>query len=55
MADTLRVNASDELPLISIYDFHCDFHPPAEHMTKLRNFTKGEILGFSAFPFFHLN
>ena len=28
-----------------------DFHPPADHMTKLRNFTKGEIRESSAFPF----
>ena len=26
-----------------------DFHPLADHMTKLRNFTKEEILDFSAF------
>ena len=28
-----------------------DFRPPADYMTKLRNFTKGEIRQFSAFPF----
>ena len=28
-----------------------DFHPLADHMTKLRNFTKGEIREFSVFPF----
>ena len=32
-------------------DHECDFHPFADHMTKLRNFTKGEIHKFSAFPF----
>ena len=49
MVDTPRVNANDER------DFRCDFHPPAQHMTNIRNFTKGEIREFSAFPFFHLN
>ena len=29
----------------------CDFHPLAAHMTKLRNFTYGEMCEFSAFPF----
>ena len=28
-----------------------DFRPLADHMTKLQNFTKGEICEFSAFPF----
>ena len=28
-----------------------DFHPLADHMTKLRNFTKEENLDFSAFRF----
>ena len=28
-----------------------DFHPLADHMTKLRNFTKGENSDFSAFRF----
>ena len=28
-----------------------DFHPLPDHMTKLVNFTKGEIREFSAFPF----
>ena len=28
-----------------------DVHTLADHMTKLRNFTKGEIREFSAFPF----
>ena len=32
-------------------DHGCDFHPLADHMTKLRNFTKGEIREFSTFPF----
>ena len=27
------------------------FHPLADHMTKLRNFIKGEISEFSSFPF----
>ena len=32
-----------------------DLHPLADHMTKLRNFTKEENLDFSAFRFsFHL-
>ena len=29
----------------------CDFYPLANHMTRLTNFTKGEICEFSAFPF----
>ena len=41
MANTVRVNA----------DHRCDLHPLADHMTKLRNFTKGEIREFSAFQF----
>ena len=28
-----------------------DFHPLANHMTKLNSFNKGEICEFSAFPF----
>ena len=28
-----------------------DFHPLADHMNKLQNFTKGEIHEFSAFPY----
>ena len=28
-----------------------DFHPLTDHMTKLNNFTKGEIREFSVFPF----
>ena len=28
-----------------------DFRPPADYMTKLQNFTKGEICQFSVFPF----
>ena len=44
MVNTLRVKA----------DHGRDFHPFADHVTKLRNFTKGEIREFSAFPFsFH--
>ena len=39
--NTLRVNA----------DHGRDDHPLADHMTKLRNVTKGEIREFSAFPF----
>ena len=39
--DTLRVNA----------DHLLDLHPLADRTTKLRNFTKGEIREFSAFPF----
>ena len=27
-----------------------DFYPLADHMTKLRDFTKGEIREFLAFP-----
>ena len=41
MVNTLWVNA----------DHGPDFHPLADHMTKLQNFTKGEIREFSAFPF----
>ena len=41
MINTSRANA----------DHRRDFHPLADHMTKLRNFTKGEILEPSAFPF----
>ena len=37
----MRVNA----------DHGCDFHRLVDHMTKLRNFTKGEIHEFSVFPF----
>ena len=40
MVNTLRVNANHGR----------DFHPLADHMPKLRNFTKGEIREFSAFP-----
>ena len=35
---------------VPVPDFHIDFHLLAYHMTKLRNFTKGEIRDFSAFP-----
>ena len=38
MVNTVWVNA----------DHGCDFHPLDDHMTKLRNFTKGENLNFSA-------
>ena len=41
MVNTLRVNA----------DHGCEFHTLADHMTKLKNFTKGEILECSVFPF----
>ena len=41
MVNTLWVNA----------DHGCDFHPLNDHMTKLQNFSKGEIREFSAFPF----
>ena len=41
MANTLRVNA----------DHGRDFHPLVDHVTKLRNFIKGEIREFSAFKF----
>ena len=34
-----------------IADHGCDLHPLADHMTKLRNFTKEENSDFSAFPF----
>ena len=40
MVNTVRVNA----------DHGCDFHPLTDHMIKLRNFTKGKICEFSAFP-----
>ena len=39
--NTARVNA----------DLGRDFHPSADHMTKLRNVTNGEIREFTAFPF----
>ena len=41
MVNTMWVNA----------DHGCDFNPLADHMAKLRNFTKGEIRDFSAFKF----
>ena len=39
MVTTVWVNA----------DHGCDLHPLANHMTKLRNFTKEENCDFSAF------
>ena len=41
MVNTLQVKA----------DHGCDFHPLADRVTKLRNFTKVDIREFSAFPF----
>ena len=41
MVSTVRVNA----------DHGRDFNPLADHMTKIRNFTKGENRDFSAFRF----
>ena len=41
MVNTVRFNAD--------HDRH--FSPLADHMTKLRNFTKGENRDFSAFRF----
>ena len=41
MVSTMRVNANHGL----------DLHPLANQMTKLKNFTKGENLDFSAFLF----
>ena len=41
MANTMRVYAN----------LGSDFHPLANHMKTLRNFTKGEICELSAFPF----
>ena len=41
MVNTVRVNA----------DHGRDFHPLADHMTKLQNFTKAAICEFLAFPF----
>ena len=41
MESTVWVNA----------DHGRDFHPLADHMTKLKNSPKGEIREFSAFPF----
>ena len=32
-------------------DYGREFHPLADHMTSLRNFTTGEIRDLSAFPF----
>ena len=34
-----------------VADHRRNFHPLADHMTKLRNFTKGEIHEFSAVAF----
>ena len=46
MVSTMRVNA----------DHGRDFNPLADHMTKLKNFTKGKNRDFSAFRFsLHLN
>ena len=37
--------------IVRVYADHWrDFHPLADHMTKLRNFIKVEIREFSAFP-----
>ena len=41
MVNTVQVNA----------DHGHDFHPLADHMTKLNIFTKGDFREFSAFPF----
>ena len=41
MVNTVRVNA----------DHRRDFHPLADHMTKLRNFTKEGNRDFSAYRF----
>ena len=41
MVNTLLVNA----------DHGRHFHLLADHMTKFRNVTKGDVRGFSAFPF----
>ena len=41
MVNTVRVNA----------DHGCDFHPLADHLTKLKQIAKSEICEFSAFPF----
>ena len=41
IVNTARVNANHGR----------DFHPLADYMTKLQNFTKDEIRDFSAFPF----
>ena len=41
MVNTVQVNS----------DYGLDFRPLAERMTKLRNFTMGEIHEFSAFPY----
>ena len=41
MVNTVRVNANHG---------H-DFHSLTDHMTKLQNFTNGEIPEFSSFPF----
>ena len=41
MVNTVRVKASHGR----------DFHPLADYMTKLQNFTNGEIREFSAFSF----
>ena len=37
---------------VKVTDYHGrDLHPLADHMTKLRNFTKEQNHDFSAFPF----
>ena len=41
MVNTLSVNV----------DHGCEFHPLADHMTKIQNFAKGEIRKFLAFLF----
>ena len=41
MVNTVRVNANHGR----------DFNPLADHMTKLRNFNKGEIVIFQHFDF----
>ena len=39
---------------IRMYDDHGrDFHPLTDHMTMLRNYSKGEIPDFSAFEILH--
>ena len=48
MISTVLVNAHA--------DYGRDFHPPANHLTQLRNFTKGEfVLIFYSFLFTSTN
>ena len=51
MLTTAQVSANHEDDFHPHANHEDDFHPHANHMSKLKNFTKGEIHEFSAFPF----